>query len=343
MKKILAVVLLFSLFSVMLVSCDESKTETSFDKTEQVRVLTISGPTGMGMAQMMKKNKDGSSRGRYDFKVTASPNDILASIVSGETDIAACPINLASKIYHKTNGSVQILAVNTLGVLYIVTNGVKIRSFSELDGKTVVTSGSGAIPEVVMDLLCQKSGISVDVQYVDTFANAAGLLASGEVQIAMLAEPSVSSALLQNKDLKIALNLNDVFEKVTESDKISENSASEQKTKQSLIQGCVIVRTEFAKEHPEEIEAFLKDYKESVDFVTALENADAAAGYCEEFSILPKAAIAKQAFPRSSIVLLTGEEMKKEAAGMLQELYRIDPASIGGKLPERDFYYETQT
>ncbi len=302
-----------------------SSEETTAPKTEPTRILTISGPTGIGMANMMEQNK-----GAYDFTITGTPSDVMTAIVSGSADIAACPINLASKIFKKTDGSVQMLAVNTLGVLYIVTNGKQLNSFSDLNGLEVVASGEGATPEYAMKYLCEAYDIQVNLRFVDEFSTAAAMVASGECSVALLAEPSVSVARMQNQELTVALDLTEVWRQAGQDGKIE---------KVELAQGCVIVRSEFAKAHPEAVQQFLADYQASVSYMSDASHLEDAAALCEQYKIVPKAAVAKMAIPHCNLVCMTNEEMKTIASLNLQVLYQYDPSSIGGSMPTDAFYY----
>ncbi len=306
-------------------STETSSEETTAPKTEPTRILTISGPTGIGMANMMEQNK-----GAYEFTITGTPSDVMTAIVSGSADIAACPINLAAKIFKKTEGSVQMLAVNTLGVLYIVTNGKQLNSFSDLNGLEVVASGEGATPEYAMKYLCEAYGIQVNLRFVDEFSTAAAMVASGECSVALLAEPSVSVARMQNQELTVALDLTEVWRQAGQDGKIE---AVE------LAQGCVIVRSEFAKAHPEAIQQFLTDYQSSVAYMSDATHLEEAAALCEQYKIVPKAAIANMAIPHCNLVCMTNEEMKTIASLNLQVLYQYDPSSIGGSMPADAFYY----
>ena len=310
-------------------SDENSNTVSNAEKTN-VNVLTIAGPTGMGMAKMMDLNKSEGTRNNYVFNITSAPTDVMTAIVTGEADIAACPINLAAKIYSKTEGNVQVLAINTLGVLYVVTNGTEINSFEDLNGKTIVTSGKGATPEYAMKYLFEAFGIEATLDFVDDFSTAANMVASGEIEIALLAEPSVSSARAKNNELVVALNITEIWRESGKTGKIPEIE---------LAQGCVIVRKEYAEQNPAAVKKFLADYKESVDFMTSEQNLEAAALLCETYQIVPKAAIAKMALPRCNIVCIVDDEMKAIAEGNLKVFHQYDPSSIGGKMPDEAFYY----
>ncbi|MCH5171157.1 MAG: ABC transporter substrate-binding protein [Oscillospiraceae bacterium] len=296
-------------------------------KAVDINVATLAGPTGIGMVKLMDKQKNGQTANNYNFTLCSDPaTEVVPGVVSGNFQIASVPVNLASALYNKTNGGVQVLAVNTAGVLYILENGNEINSFADLAGKTVYATGQGSTPEYILNYLLEKNGLTdkVTVEYESSQSHdeLAAKAASGKVSIAMLPEPKVTATLMQNSDMRIALDLTKEFESATNL---------------TLIQGCVIARKDFCEKNPEAVKKFLEEYKESIDF--AVNNVDDTAALCEEFSIIPKAAIAKKAIPNCNIVFITGEEMKKSVSANLQIFFDADPTSIGGKMPADDFYY----
>lgn len=292
---------------------------------ETLSVYTLKGPTGMGMAEMIADDKDDEDPD-YTFTVVSSPEEITSAIINGDADVAACPVNLASVLYNRTNGGVKILALNTLGVTYIVTNGVEINSIEDLRGKTIVSAGQGATPEYILNKLLSDSGLTVGedvtVEYKSEHSDVASLLVSGQADIALLPEPNVTSSLVQNADLTVALDLTEEWES---------------KYGTQLVQGCVVVRTEFLNSYAGEVDDFLDDYKDSVEFINTA--SDEAAQMIVDAGIIPKAPIAKKAIPTSYITFIAGEAMKTLTQENLQVLYDANPSSVGGTLPNDDFYY----
>ena len=330
MKKMLSVIsLLMALLMLMsFAGCagkDNDKKNEDKKKPEVTKVYTLKGPTGMGMAELIADDKKDDDPD-YEVTVVASPEEITSAIVNGDADIAACPVNLASVLYNKTSGGVKILALNTLGVTYIVTNGVEINSIEDLKGKTIVSAGQGATPEYILNKLLTDSGMSVGedvfVEYKSEHADVASLIVSGQADIVLLPEPNVTSSLVQNKDLKVALDLTEVWEA---------------KYGTQLVQGCVVARTEFVEKYPEAVNDFLDDYSESVEFINKA--SDEAAQMIVDAGIIPKAPIAKKAISSSHIVFITGNTMKSLVKENLQVLFDANPKSVGGKLPNDDFYY----
>ena len=300
-------------------------TEATEPAPEVVRVGTLMGPTGMGMAKLMDDAANDHTEGSYEFTVASAPDQIAGSVISGELDIAAVPVNLAAVLWQKTEQNVQVAAVNTLGVLYVLENGDTIHSISDLAGKTLYATGQGATPEYILNYLLAANGLDpatdLTIEYLAEHTELATKLSAGEVVIGMLPEPNVTAALSGNPDLRIALNLTEEWDKVADS---------------ALIQGCIVVNREFAAQYPQAVETFLEEYRASVDFVN--ENPADASVMIESAGIVPKAAVAQKALPNCNICLITGEEMKTAVKQMLEILYNANPKSVGGALPDEEFY-----
>ncbi len=316
MKRIVAMitaaVMLFSLAAFA--ACSKKQDDT------EIRIAALKGPTGMGMVKLADKQ----NYPNYTVSIEASPDALNPRIISGEVDVAAVPVNLASVLYNKLDGDISVLAVSTLGVLYVVEAGSEVNSVADLAGKTVYATGQGATPEYILNYLLDKNGVagSVEVNYVGEHAALATMLADGSSEIGMLPEPNVTSTLAGNDDLRIALNLTEEWNKVCSTE---------------LVQGVVIARKSFVNEHPEAIEQFLREYEKSSAFVN--ENIDEAAKLIVDAGILGNVEIAKKAIPNCNISFSKGEAMHKAVEGMLAVLFEANPKSIGGKLPDKDFYY----
>ncbi len=305
-------------------SADSSSNTSSVADDVVTRILTLKGPTGIGMAKMMEDNTDG----KYTFTVAGQPTEAVAAISGGKADIAAVPTNLAATLYSKTNKGVKMLAINTLGSLYVLEQGDTVKSFADLRGKTLYATGQGANPEYVLNYLLEKNGLKVGedvkVEFKAEHAELAALMASGACVLGMLPEPNVASAMAQNPNLRIALNLGEEWNKVSD-----ENSR--------LTMGCVIVRSEFLEEHPAAVAAFMTELETSVKY--AAENAAAAGALCEKHGIVPKAALATKAIPNCNLTFIKGSDMKPAITGYFDVLFTANKTSVGGALPDEGFYY----
>jgi NitT/TauT family transport system substrate-binding protein len=306
---------------------DPDEEEIINEKIE-VNVAGLNGPTSMGMIKLFEDYTNPGENIEINYTNASAPDQLVGKLIQGELDFAAVPTNLASVIYNKTEGAYQLTNVNTLNVIYILTNGIEINSIKDLKGKTVHISGKGATPDYMMKYLLSENGLDSDEDVVLDFsldhASLAQALSAGDVEIAVLPQPFVTTVRMNNPDVKVAVDLLDEWEAVA-GDAL-------------FAMGGLVVRTEFAKEHPEIVEAFLGMYDESVAYVN--KNPKAAAALVEKHGILPKAKIAELAIPLSNIVYMDAYENKDAINEYYQILYDFNKASVGGQLPDDSFYYQ---
>ena len=290
----------------------------------QYSIAALKGPTAMGLAKLMRDHENDDA---YAFTIAASADAVTPALLKGETDMACIPANLAAVLYNKTGGAIQVLAVNTLGVLYIVENGDALQSIDDLRGQTIVAAGKGSTPEYALRYLLRENGIDpdrdIDIDWKSEHAECVAALAAGQATIALLPQPFVTVAQSKIEGLRMAIDLNDVW------DALDNGSA--------LITGVIVARREIVEEDPSAVRTFLSEYADSVAWTN--ENASDAAAIIGEYGIVD-AQIAERALPHCNIVCITGTELREKLSGYLQVLYNADPAAIGGAMPDDDFYFE---
>ena len=311
---------------------DESTEEQPPEESVQVRVAALKGPTAMGMVKMMSDSDAAAESGEtasgntYAFQLAASADEVSPLLLQGELDIACLPANMASILYNRTEGGIVTLAVNTLGVLYLVENGNAVQSIEDLRGKTIVASGKDSTPEYALRYLLTENGIDPDtdvtIDWKSEHSECVAALASGAATIAMLPQPFVTVAQTQLPDLRVALDLTEEW------DALDNGSA--------LLTGVVVARADFVAEHPAAVEQFLTSYAESVEWVN--DNTAEAAELIGGYDIVD-AAVAEKALPYCNIVCITGTEMMDMLSGYLSVLWEQNPESVGGAMPNDDFYY----
>ena len=313
MKKILSLLLAFSL-ALSLAACggsassvasstavseavssaaaSEEETAAPLSATEPLRIAGLKGPTTMGLVNLLAMEKNGTASQNYDLQLYGAADEVVPKLIKGEVDIAAIPANLAATLYQKTSGGIQVMAVNTLGVLYVVEKGDTVHRFADLKGRTILSTGKGTTPEYVLRYLLTANGLDpdkdVDIQYYSEATEVTAQMASTQDAIAVLPQPYVTAAGLKDDTLRVALDLTAEWDKVADT---------------QLITGVTVVRKAYAKEHPDVVAAFLADYAQSVN--AANTDLDGTAALCEEQGVVAKAAIAKKALPNCNIVCLT--------------------------------------
>ncbi|HHT94181.1 MAG TPA: ABC transporter substrate-binding protein [Clostridia bacterium] len=316
-KKIVPLVIVLAMLMTACTKADKQ------DKTT-INVAALKGPTGMGMIKLIDDADKGNTKNEYKITLAGSPDEITGKIVSGEIQIAALPINLAANLYNKTNGKVQLLALNTLGVLYVLEKGEEINSVSDLEGKKIFATGQGATPEYILDYILKENNVNADVEFKTEHSELAALALSGNADIVMLPEPFVTNVLSKEAGFRVALDLTEEFERVSDGTVLS--------------MGCIVVNKEFAEKNKQAVKDFLDEYKASTEFVN--NNISEASDLIAKYGILASKELAEKAIPNCNIVFIEGGEMEQKIKGFYELLNEYNANSIGGKLPGEDFYYK---
>ena len=292
----------------------------------EVNLYVLSGPTGIGAMNLWAAADAGETENTYHITMSGANDEVVAAISKGEADIAAVATNMAAALYNKTEGGVTVLAVNTLGVLSLLGNGQESATIADLAGKTIYAPGQGANPEYILRYVLSGNGLDPDrdvtIQFVGEGSELLTVWQRDPDAVILAPQPVATSILMQNE------NAATLFDMTEEWNKISGNQ---------LMMGCVIVRNAFLQENPGAVELFLQEYAASIE--KAQTDVEGTAALCEQYGLIPKAALAQKAIPSCGLTFVTGAEMKTDLSAYLQVMYDADPKSVGGALPGDDFYY----
>ena len=294
----------------------------------EVNLYVLSGPTGIGAMNLWAAADAGETQNTYHITMPGANDEVVAAISNGDADIAAVATNLAATLYNKTSGGVTVLAVNTLGVLSLLGNGQEATSIADLAGKTIYAPGQGANPENILRYVLTGNGLDPDkdvtIQFVGEGSELLTVWQTDPEAIIMAPQPVATSILMQNENAVTLFNMTDEWDKVSGGDS-------------TLMMGCVIVRNEFLQENPGAVALFLQEYAASIE--KAQSDVEGTAALCEQYGLIPKAALAKAAIPSCGLTFVTGAEMKSALSGYLQVMFDADLKSVGGAMPGDDFYY----
>ena len=294
----------------------------------EVNLYVLSGPTGIGAMNLWAAADAGETQNTYHITMPGANDEVVAAISNGAADIAAVATNLAATLYNKTSGGVTVLAVNTLGVLSLLGSGQEIASIADLAGKTIYAPGQGANPEYILRYVLTGNGLDPDkdvtIRFVGEGSELLTVWQTDPEAVIMAPQPVATSILMQNENARTLFNMTDEWGRVSGGDS-------------TLMMGCLIVRNEFLQENPGAVALFLQEYAASIE--KAQSDVEGTAALCEQYGLIPKAALAQKAIPSCGLTFVTGTEMKSALSGYLQVMFDADPKSVGGAMPGDDFYY----
>ena len=351
MKKLIALILLLATLVLAITSCNTNGNlpDTDIDNSGNkgnnesesvtIKIAYMNGPTGMGMAKLIHDNGGINGNEKYQFIKYSDASLATADLVAGNVDMACIPTNTAATLYNKTQ-KINVLALNCLNSLFIMTKtGTVINDISDLEGKTIYTIQNGT-PAVILKYLLEESGVNAtvktsfgegdDEKAITAPTDLAPLLIAGKVDIALVPEPVATAAPLkiasQNKDYTytVAIDLTDAWNEISDS---------------PVAMGCIIANKNFADKNKSAVDAFLDEYKLSIEYISSLNNLDSSAKYVVDAGVLDAVPAAKKSIINlgDAIAYIDGEEMQT----ILIEFYNaIGLNLVGGKLPDNEFYYE---
>jgi len=324
-RSLIKTIIILTAIVILLSACSTVKPTPVPVEKINIRIGALKGPTALGMLKLMEDATAKTTKNDYTFNLAGAPDEISGKLISGELDMAAIPANLAAVLHNKTEGKIQMAAINTLGVLYLLDTGESIKNMQDLAGKTVYATGQGSTPEYALNYLLRANGlepgVDVEVIYKSEHAEVATLMAEGKVEFALLPQPFVSTVLSKG-NARVALDFTEEWQKVGE-----EGS--------NLVMGAFAVRKEFYEQNTQAVHDLLAEYESSVAYTN--ENVAEAAVLSGKYEIIAEA-VAKAAIPECNIVYYSGEEMKVMTNAFLKVLFEADPKSVGGALPSVDFY-----
>jgi|LGOV01.1.fsa_nt_gb NitT/TauT family transport system substrate-binding protein len=292
--------------------------------------IKVAAPIGSPTLSIIKMFKDSlmiGSNTEVAYECVKSPDLMASKIMSGEIDIALVPSNLAIKMYNK-GIDYKYAATGVWGVLYIISSE-DITTWEDLKGKEINIIGRGLTPDIVTRYLLKANGLEPDkdvkFNYVNGASELAQLFISGESTLSIMPEPMLSKVMMKKCDTKIVLDLQEEWTKVSGNN-------------DSYPQAGIFIKNELIENHPELVEEFLLKYEESIKWVN--ENPSLAGEYSEEFKTGLNAELVKKAIKRSNISYKNAIDSEKALISYYEVLLNFSPDTIGGKLPDDNFYYK---
>lgn len=307
---------------------DVIQTEEEADYSSvTVRVGGLKGPTSIGLLALKDDWANGKSALNYEFTMATAADEITTALVKGELDIALIPANVASVLYNKTEGKVKVIDINTLGVLYMVSGDNAIRSIEELEDKTVYLTGKGTTPDYVLQYVLKAHDMleKVKLEYKSEASEVAAILADNPGAIGLLPQPFVTVACSKNEALSVIMNMQEQWDETTR------DSGSR------LVTGVTVVRKDFLDENEAYVTKFIEEHE--ISALEAKENVERVAKLAVESEIIGAEGVAIKAIPNCNITCISGDEMQPALEGYLTVLFNENPASVGGALPNEDFYF----
>ncbi len=317
------IVLLIAVCLIFIMSSCASKTEI-----RQIKVAAPSGATAISIIKPMKDtvNLNGTE---ILYEVVPTTDLIVARLTSREADFVIVPVNLAAQLYRKKL-PYKLTSVVTWGNLYIASNE-NMDGWEDLRGEDIYMMGKGLVPDIVFRTLLQENGLNpetdVNLIYLSGGTELAPNFLNGKAKISMLPEPVLTTVKMKNADTNVFLDLQKEWQKIF-------------KTSIGYPQAGIFVKEELIQNNPGFVKEYINILADGMSWIN--ENAAQAGGYTEELELGLTSAIVERSMPGNNIQHKLVSEVREELDVFFQILYRFNPDTIGGEIPDDGLYYEIQ-
>lgn len=287
-----------------------------------IKLGLMSGINSYVVTHLMDSNDTNDSYEKYEFIQGNTVSQLCEKLKSGEINAATIPVDVATRLYNET-GKIKILATNSACNYYIASVGEDINGVAGLANKTLTVAKDDLLAKSVIDTILKSQNITnCTINYADSTDAIVTGLSNGSVKLALIQEPFLSQATVNNSNVKLAVDLYDDWDDASDIE---------------LPTGCLVVNSDFFGSNPKAVSYFLKDFDASVNMTR--HNIDETSQMAERYKMVSSAAIAKSAIPGASVSIATGDEMKSIVDAFLNFMIKNDPAVIGNKIPDDKFFY----
>ncbi len=263
-----------------------------------------------------------------DLSIWTTGDEMRAGLVSGRVPVTVMPTQGAASLYNRGFG-LRLVATLTDGHCGLIARGMEDCTIPDLRGKSVVVPNFNDFTGHMMRLALAHHGVGLDALTLipaTTQMEAAQVLLSGRADVALLAEPGATAALMRGRaeglDLHRGVQMRDELGRMTG-------------LRPSLPQAALAMRADFASQHPWLAGALTTALSEAAADLNAnpAQAAENAAPFVER-----AAPMLAQAIPFANINVLAAQVARPEVEALYQALIAADAGIIGGALPDDGLY-----
>jgi len=314
---------LFMLCIFLSVSCRNRAVQN-----DNVDILTLRGPSAMSMLFMMDE-LDNLNGYQLNYEIFDEPLQVRARLLKEEPEMALIPTNMAANLYNK-GVPYQLAAIPVWGTVMVFGRDSLIKNWADLKGHRIHLMARGMTPDILFRFLAAENGLDPDKDMIldysfPSHSDLANAVIAGLSDIAVLSEPMVSQVRIKNKNVRLIFDLEQEWGKIFKNDF-------------AIPQTSLVVNAGFAAKNRDFVTVFIEKYGEYCKQLSS--DTHGAALLAVSFGILPDTITAKDAIPGCNMSVIPSWMVKERVDAYLRVFYNFNPESIGGKLPDENFFFK---
>jgi NitT/TauT family transport system substrate-binding protein len=295
--------------------------------TGSLTIGVLKGPSAISVAQWLQQSPVIAGK-KVKIVVCDEVSDLQALMIQKKVDFALLPTTMAAILYNK-GVDYRMVACPVQGSIYVVSSD-SISSFDDLKNRKIGISGQGTTPDVLFELLAKRHGFTLQEQHLDfsigTHADLAQAVVLGKIKTALLPEPFVTLVCTKNPKVKPVVNL------------AGELAKSDSSTLFALT--AFVVCKSMVEQQKTVVDSVAKRYQVAIEWLYA--HPERTAQAVVDAKVLPNVQVALRSIPRCGIRYISASAASVRIADYLRIFLNFDPKTVGGRLPDSNFYYFTQ-
>jgi NitT/TauT family transport system substrate-binding protein len=290
-------------------------------------IYALRGPYGIGMVRLFEQPPALPGGGRARMEALSGADILVNEFVGGRAKIGILPPNYAAKIV-AAGRNIQVAAVTGTGMLKLLTSDTDIQRLPDLRGKTVEISEQGSVPDYVFHRVLNrynlKAGEDIELTYTIPYSDIAQALIGGRIDTALVPEPYATMVVMSKPSIR---KIGDIQEEWAA-------TGGELRYPMSVL----VVDADYAKEEPMAVKAIAAAIKASIEWVVT--NPPDAGLLAEKYALGMRRAVVIAGVPNSNYVYIPSSQARASIESLLNAVLEFAPESIGGRLPDSDFYLD---
>ncbi|ENM5739823.1 hypothetical protein AB1F87_003404 [Vibrio mimicus] len=313
---------------------------TDLAEADERKTIRFSAPPvaqAVPLLRVVEDEKFHTSNMTAEFIPWRSPEQLHVLIANGEVDTVIAALPTAAVLYNK-GIPCSVVAVYSAPLWIVAADsatpekqgGAVLQSFTMLhDQEILLPFGPGNMPELALRVLADQSDVNLKIRYSGSVMEAANLLRRGQAAYALLPEPAATLVTMRNsqttrirKDFSLTKVWSEVFTDqpamataaLIMVGPLSQDSSARVWVRKSFMDGAA-----WSEANPEAalLLAMTKYPEMGQQLRSSVENGE------EVFR---------------SLGLLDRQEGDTAARFMLEKIFALNPASVGGRLPDENIW-----
>jgi len=170
------------------------------------------------LKRLIPRNPEQPSMPNYTLHAVASEEELIGGILDGKIKLMVLPMNVAARVYQKTDKNVQMLGINSTSSIQLYEEGNTIQNLRNLRNKKIVVVNENGVLDTLLTFIVEsripKEKNRPTIMYAETYREAIPTFID-ENSDGILLPSYLAENIMKETSARAAFSLNDEWKKIT--------------------------------------------------------------------------------------------------------------------------------